>query len=115
MISVQEIKFVIESALMVIYCVHTLIIIISSLSIYLPGKQGTTVMSWQQSSFGEKKQSWLQEHSIGDGPTVQTLAFPTQHSVKPASTHEAPERPFPLPLPLPLPNGGMLSAASSTQ
>ena len=77
-------------------------------------------MSWQQ--LFREKQSWLQEHSMGDGPTVQTLALPTQHDVKPASTHDAPNSPFPplsLPLPLPhplplmdpLPGGGTLDAA----
>ena len=80
----------------------------------VPGKHGTTVMSWQQVLFSEKKQSRLHEHSIGEGPTVQALSSPTQHSVKPASTHEAPKSPFPfplpLPLPLPLPTGGMSSA-----
>ena len=74
------------------------------------------MMSWQQ--LFKEKQSWLQEHSMGDGPTVQTLALPTQHDVKPASTHDAPNSPFPppplplpLPPPLPLPGEGTLEAA----
>ena len=67
-------------------------------------------MSWQQVS--TEKQSWLQEHSIAGGPTVQVLALPVQHVVNSASTHEAPNRPPPLPLPLPLPGSGMSSAVT---
>ena len=72
------------------------------------------MMSWQQ--LFKEKQSWLQEHSMDGGPTVQALSGPTQHDVKPASTHDAPNSPFPpsplpLPLPLPLPGEGTLAAA----
>lgn len=73
-------------------------------------------MSWQQ--VFKEKQSWLQEHSIGEGPTVHRLSLPTQHVAKPASTQDAPKSPFPLPLPLPLPlpnplpGGATLEAAN---